>query len=65
MVALSGTILLTRSRRNPVQPGSTPTGGVVAGVVAAGTVGVVLATRGGGSTGYPCDFQTTCLGGAK
>ncbi|HXI55924.1 MAG TPA: PEGA domain-containing protein [Polyangia bacterium] len=39
--------------------------GVVAGVVAAGTVGVVLATRGGGSTGYPCDFQTTCLGGAK
>ncbi|MEA2700944.1 MAG: hypothetical protein QOI66_5215 [Myxococcales bacterium] len=39
--------------------------GVVAGVVAAGTVGVVLATRGGGSTSYPCDFQTTCLGGAK
>jgi hypothetical protein len=39
--------------------------GVVAGVVVAGTVGVVLATRGSGSTSYPCDFQTTCLGGAK
>jgi hypothetical protein len=35
--------------------------GVVAGVVAAGVVGVVLATR-GGSTTYPCDFQPTCLG---
>ncbi len=36
--------------------------GVVAGVVVAGTVGVVLATR-SKSTTYPCDFQPTCLGG--
>ncbi|HXI57534.1 MAG TPA: PEGA domain-containing protein, partial [Polyangia bacterium] len=36
--------------------------GVVAGVVVAGAVGAVLATR-SGSTTYPCNFQSTCLGG--